>query len=215
MNDDRMHDAVVSLARRFLGRLGGAAVAVGAGARSGRGGERRAQALSASSTRAGPSTRLRADLRAPAAVRRRKATRPRGRARRARLARRPARRAATSSRRGPVQLITDPSLSVAQPRQPDAHRRHDVHRPVHGPRHDLRPRVAARQADAPSAIAQRPHAVASTSTRSTAPARSRARALRPRRPGEAEGRVRRPVRGPAADARRHGDRSPTRATTRT
>ena len=74
--------------------------------------------------------------------------------------------------RGPVDLITDLSLSAHNPEQPHAHGRDDLLRPVHGPRHDLRHR-RRRWASRPTRSARRTAGRRrSTSTRCTGPARS-------------------------------------------
>ena len=170
---DDIHEAGGYSRRRFLGTLGVGAVAVGTGGAVRLGTAHAAAPAAAPTRHVAPALTThfgRMFERLPG-VRRPRKPRSRSRARRARLARRGPRRARRAQPR-PGAADHRPLALGAQPRQPDAHRRHDLHGPVHGPRHDLRRRLTARQAGvaerAAATAARRP----STSTRSTAPARS-------------------------------------------
>ena len=176
MNDDRMTSSGISR-RRFLGRLGAGAVAVGAGStlrvKSGR-------AASAASVRHQSSTGVPAgfgrifDRLEPFADAKRRGLEqalvelgsPGGLL-----------DARDELERGPVSLDHGPVALCAQSRQPDAHGRHDVHGPVHGPRHDVRPRVAARQADSRRRARRTGARRRSISTRCTARGRSPVRSF--------------------------------------
>ena len=158
MNDDRTTSSGISR-RRFLGRLGAGAVAVGAGSALRVEGGR---AASAGSVRHQPSAGAPAgfgrifDRLPPFADAKR-----RGSSRRSSSS---GRRAGSSTRtttlaRGPVQLITDPSLSVHNPDNPT----HTAGTTFMGQfiDHDMTFDVASPlgMPTAPIALAERPHAV--------------------------------------------------------
>ena len=106
-------------------------------------------------------------------------------------------------RRRPGPAHRRPEPEPQQPRQPVPHRRHDVLRPVPRPRHDVRHHVAARGTHAAGVLAQHPHAGAGPGLRlRRRPGREPAPV--PVRPDQAAHRVRRPVRGRAAQRQRVG-----------
>ncbi len=107
---------------------------------------------------------------------------------------------------GPVALITDPSLSVAQPGQPAAHRRNDVLRAVRRPRHHVRHVIDAGYPDESAHLSERTDALARSRLGLRCRPGRQSGALRHRqRPGQAVHRLRRGLRGPAAVGGRYGD----------